>query len=490
MLPNMSPQFLGHLIARRRRVVGAVLAVVMALYGLLVLTRPSQYESTASIIVKVGDQDMAMPDLVSEQQARGASATLAGNLAEKLINAAQLIITSEDVLKVALERVGVGKVYPDIALEAKQLKAPVLKIGVDRLLKDTTVTVNINTNVIRLSLFNEDPAVARLTLEALIAATIEKQALITRDPRLKFLESKLQALKVQGDAAQEQVLAFRQKTQITAFYEERSLLLKQRDETEVSLSQLQADLVAAKGRVQAIEVSLGATPERVELSDENDLMQRQIDEAQARVSAAQARYEAGKQRFAAGNPELLDEAAQLRAATVSLRKLRARPTARHRFGVNPLHQELKAELSKARSDVEASGAAIEERQLQLKKISERLGYLDSQELTMRELESQRESIGQEYRSYLQRVQSARIVTDMNIAGISSLGVLQRPTLPYKTARPRKLLLFVLALLAGFVASIGLCLLVERVDSTISLSEDVEAATGLPLLGVIDLRSTK
>jgi len=488
MLPSISPRYLGHLIVRRRRIVGAVLAVVMALYGLLVLTQPSQYESTASIMVKVADQDMAMPDLVSEQQARGAS--LAGNLAEKVINSAQLIITSEDVLKVALEKVGVSKVYPDIALEAKRLHAPVLKAGIDRMLKDITVTVNINTNVIRLSLFNEDPNIARLTLEALITATIQKQALITRDPRLKFLESKLQALKEQGDAAQEQVLAFRQKTQITAFYEERSLLLKQRDETEVSLSQLQADLVAARGRVQAIERSLGATPDRVELSDENDLMQRQIDEAQARVSAAQARYEAGKQRFAEGNPELLDQAAQLRAATESLRELQGQPTARHRFGVNPLHQDLKAELTKARSDVEASGASIEQRQLQLKKISERLGYLDSQELTMRELESRRESVAQDYRSYLQRVQSARIVADMNVAGFSSLGVLQSATLPYQTARPRKLLLFVLALLAGLIASVGLCLLVERADSTLSLAEEVETATGLPLLGVIDLRSTK
>jgi polysaccharide biosynthesis transport protein len=412
------------------------------------------------------------------------------NLAEKLINAAQLIITSEDVLMAALRKIGVEKVYDGIVEEATRSKTPAIKLAADRLGKDIAVSVNINTNVLRLSLFNVEPAVAQSALQALIAATVEKQASVMRDPRLKFLETKLAALKKEADQTQQAVLAFRQRTKITAFYEERSLLLKQRDETQLRLSQSQADLVATEGRAHAIGKSLRKTPERIELSNENDSMQRQLDDAQGRVAAAQARYEAARQRFAEGNPELIDQRLQMTSASSSLRSLKRRPTARRRFGQNPLHQNLTEELAKASSDAKAHTQAIKERKLQLDQINERLGYLDSQELTMRELEHRRESVDQDYRAYMQRVQSARIVTDMNLAGITSLSVLQPPTLPYETARPRKLLLFVLALLAGLVGAVAICLLMERYDETVARPEDVEAAVGLPLLGAVNLQRTR
>src|ERR1700750_1113214 len=103
MLTSLSPRNLSYLVFKRMRVFLGVLTVSLSLYCGLVLTQKSQYESTASILVKVVDQEVVSPDGFSEQQGRNAASS--ANMAKQIINSEQVIITSEDVLRSALQRV-------------------------------------------------------------------------------------------------------------------------------------------------------------------------------------------------------------------------------------------------------------------------------------------------------------------------------------------------------------------------------------------------
>jgi uncharacterized protein involved in exopolysaccharide biosynthesis len=483
MLTSLSPANLSYLIFKRLRVFLGVLTVSISLYCGLVLTQKSQYESTASVLVKVVDQEMVTPDQFNEQQGR--SAPSQANMAKQIINSEQVIITSEDVLKSALERIGVAKVYPDIAEASSKAHVPQMTLAVERLLKDISISVNNDTNVLMLSLFNADPRVARGALQALVAATVDKQALVMRDPRLQFLETKLASLKGESDKARQTLLEFKQRTRITSFDEERTLLLKQRDETQLRLGALQSDLVAAEGRGAVLKETLSVTPNQIPLSNENDLTVRQVDEARSRLTSIEAQYQAARQRFTADNPELRDLSAQLEGARQNYSDLSKLPSSRVRTGANPLSQRISADLSTARSEADAQRNAVKERQRQLESINARLAYLDTNEAALRELERRWGVSDKDYQSYLTRVQSARIVNDMNQAGITNLSMVQAPSMPYKPARPKKLLLFVLALFAGLAGGLALCLLMEMLDDTIALPEQVEALTGLPLLAVVD-----
>jgi len=406
-------------------------------------------------------------------------------MAKQIINSEQVIITSEDVLRSALERVGVSKVYPDIAKDAAKARVPQMTLAVEKLLKDISISVNNDTNVLMLSLFNTDARVARAALSALVAATIDKQALVMRDPRLQFLENKLASLKNDADKARQTLLEYKQRTRITSFDEERSLLLKQRDETQLRLGALQSELVAAEGRGAVLRTTLSSTPDQITLSNENDLTLRQVDEARSRLTSIEAQYQAARQRFTSDNPELQDLAAQLDAARRNLQDMTKVSTARVRTGANPLSQRISADLSTARSEADAHRNAIKERERQLEDINNRLAFLDNNEAMLRELERRWGVADKDYQSYLTRVQSARILNDMNQAGITNLSIVQAPSMPYKPARPKKLLLFVLALFAGLAGGLALCLLLEMLDDTIALPEQVEALTGLPLLAVVD-----
>ncbi len=483
MVISFSPRHLSYLVFKRRKVFLGTLATALALYSGLVLTQKSQFESTSSIVVKIVDTDVAMPQRFSDQN--GALASSFSQLAKEVINSVQVVITSPDVLDKTINKVGIETVYPRLTAKAQKARLPVNTLAIEKLLQDISVRVNNETNVLQLSVFNTSPTVARATLQALVTATIAKHAMVMRDPRLQFLERKLATLKNEADSAEQATLQFKQKTGISSFDEERSLLLKQRDTTQNSRNEIQAQLFASTGRAKSLETFLANTPKAIAITDENDRMQRQMDVARERLTTAQTRYEAAKQRFTEGNPELIDQAAQLESAKRDFEAIGAQSNSRVRTGANPVNQALSQSFSTAKSDTTAMKAAIEERDTQLLQIDKRLNFLNQNEITMRELERRRDLAEREYRSYLERAQSARIVSDMNDAGLTSLSVLQAPTLPYQPARPRKFLMLLLALFAGLAGGLALCLFLESMDDTLALPEQVETAIGLPLLAVVN-----
>jgi uncharacterized protein involved in exopolysaccharide biosynthesis len=483
VVTNFSIRHLSYVLFRRRRLFFGTLVVALALYGGLILTQKSQYESQASIVVKVVDQDIANPDRLTEQE--GIRASSFANLAKETINSVQVVVTSEDVLTNALSKVGIDNVYPRLKAKAAKNKIPLRNLATAQLLEDISVKVNTDTNVLTMSLYNTDPQIARTTLQSLITATVTKHASVMRDPRIQFLERKLQMLKKEADASQQAVLEFKQKAGISSFEEERTLLLRQRDSTQTSRNAIQADMLAATGRLGSLQDSLGRTSNTIALSDENDNVARQRDNARAALASAQARFEAARQRFREGNPELIDQEAQLKLAQEQYDKVSSESGSRLRLGVNPVAQALSQSSSTVKSDATGLKAALAERDAQLQQIDARIAYLNTNEIQVRELERRRDLAEREYRSYLERAQSARMVSDMNDAGITSLSVLQAPTLPYEPARPKKFLLLLMTLFVGFAGGLALCVFMESMDDTLALPEQVETAVGLPLLAVIN-----
>jgi len=486
VLKSLSLRNLAHLTFKRRRTFLGALIVPPLLCAAVVLPQKSQYESYASLMVKIIDQEVVAPDLLSQQQS--SSALSSSTLAKQIISSEMLIITSGDVVKKAIERVGVEKVYPDIQEAAKKARVPVMEMAAERFSKDMTVKPSGETNVLALSVFNSDAKVAQTLLRSLISATMEKQASVLRDPRTDFLERKLETLRQEADVAKRALAEFKRRTRITSFDEERTLLLRQRDDVQLRLSQTRAELAASTGRGEALQGSLAATPDEVALSDENDRAQRALDQAQGRLTAARARYENAKRRFTANNPELIDIGNEVAAAEKEVETVSKQSMSRVRKGLNPLAQQLSGGLSTARSEATAAKVAVKERERQLESINARLAYLDSSEIELRELENKQNLADSSYKSYQQRAESARIVHDMNEAGISGLSIVEQPTLPYKAARPRKGFLIGLALAAGLVAGLGLCLLRETLDDTISFPEELEDVLGLPVLASVKLKN--
>jgi polysaccharide biosynthesis protein PslE len=464
---------------RRKEAIAIAALVPLVLFGVLVLPKSSEYESAATLLVKVVDQDVATPDRLAEHEDR--SAAFASNMAKQVINSELMIIGSEDVRRSALDAMGIDTVYPSLASQPSNKK---MDLALEKLAKDFTASVANETSVIQLSVFNVSPDVARQTLQALLDAIVDKQASIMRDPRTQFLQEKLESLRGEVVAAQQALLKYKQDAQVTSLEQERGLLLKQRDEIESDLNAARAQLVGAAAREGALQKLLGSTPKLVAVSDESESMRKLLDDEQERAAAARAQVHGGSGRASE------EQQRRLREAEARVQDLRRQSTDRARRETNPVAQRIQVDLSVARSEGSAARQTAQEREEQLLAINSRLARLDVTELKLKELERHETMLERDYKSYLERVQSANIMSAMNKAGITNLRVLQAPTLPHRPSRPRKLILFVLTLLACAVCGLAVCLVLEYTDDRFAEPDQVESVLGIPILSTITQKNRR
>lgn len=486
---QLHPRALVYLLFRRRWLFLGVASLCVGLAAAKVALREPSFESSARIMAKVVESDVAIPDTVLEQ--RPSSVATSMNFAMQIVQSQLALLTSRDVLKTAVESVGVARAYPRLVEAAAESSGPVetqtplTEYAVKRLGADLTVQVQQNSSVLLAAVRNERPEIAQALLKALIAAYFDQQALINRDPRSAFLESQIEDLRTRVGLANDALQAFKRETGITSLEAERNLLLEQRDGVEASLNEAEAALTAARQKTATLGARLGNTPASVPLSNENDRVLKQADEARSRLAAAEIRYRQATQTFAEGNPELDDARAQYEVVRRLYDEVNGASQERVRTGANPVHQQLQSEIGLVQAEVTAQEGAIAERRKQLERLNERLAYLDTHEVALFDLQSRHDAAKRDFQAYVGQLEQARLVDRLNEARITSLGVLQQPTLPFEPSQPSAALLLILATVAGVMAGIGACLVIDALDRTFSLPGDVESALGVPVLFTLD-----
>jgi len=475
---QLTPRNVAFILFKRRKAFTLFFAAVSLLTVLYVTLVPWRYESTAAIVVKVDEQNLADPKL---QQPAGQAQPQANlDLAKYIVNSHVDILESTDVARAALLKLGIATVYPKIAANPPWFFGTVLDAATTRFEKDLDVKVDKDSNTLLVGLYNDDPAVAQEALKTLIAAFMDKQARVMRDPLSDFMKEQLAAARALVDKAQTAYLDYRQQAGVSSLTDERSLLLNQRDDIEESISDAEAKFASARSSRDALRASLAAMPQDIQLSNENDQILRQADSARDRLATAEQRYLEAKQSFAPDNPLLQDARAEVDLARQNFETIAKSPAGRVRSGANPVRQTLETQLRQTEADLAAEQAATEQWQDNLKSVQARLDHIDQVEGEMSNLQRQLDVAVDDYKAYLARTEEARISEALNRQRITSLGVSQEPNLPYQP-KPAIPLVLALAVLVGFAGGVALCFALELGDATIGMPEQVEPRIGLPVL---------
>jgi uncharacterized protein involved in exopolysaccharide biosynthesis len=482
MVLEMSPRTLVRVFLRRKFVFLIVASGIVAAAAIYLVLATPQYESDADVLVNVGSQDIAAPVLSGSAP----EPQTGSDMAKSIVNSQALVMKSVDVVRSAIEQVGIDRLYPTIAATAPDTDTA-MAAAVDRVIvHDLDVRVAKETNILEAAVQNPRADVAQQYLGALIRAFMGKQAEATREPRLGFLNEQLADLSRQVDVAQQAMLAYKRQSGIGSLDQERELVLKQRDAIEQSVSAALAQLESAKGREAALTAALAATPPTIPLDNENDGNTRELGDASARLAAAEARYRAAQQTYAPGNVLLQDARSQLDLARADYGRYAGASTARVRTGVNTVYQTLQTAQQQAHADAVAFQNAVDTWRTQLAAINGRVDHFNAVEGRMLELQRKLDVATQNYTTYLGRAEAAKISDDLNNARITSVAVVQRPTLPLRPGRPKTKLILVLAVVVGLVAGASCCLLLELYDDRISLYPQFDELAGLPILAALPL----
>jgi capsular exopolysaccharide synthesis family protein len=277
------------------------------------------------------------------------------------------------------------------------------------------------------------------------------------------------------------------------FLEQRLQQLKQRlQDSERSLVRY-----AANERIINIPVSNSAgqegSTERPLVAEDLSASNRELNDATAARIAAQSRLRgSGGTTTEALNNQAISS---LRTKRAELASDYALMTAKFDPGYPParaladqigaLDRSIATEENRVRSTLQAAYNAASAREAGLR---QRVNGLESDlvdlrgrtiqyNIFQREVDTNR----QLYDALLQRYKEIGIAGGV---GVNNISVVDRAKVPERPSSPRLLVNLLVSILIGGLAGAGLAVVLEQLDQTVSDPRELEAALGLPLLGVI------
>jgi uncharacterized protein involved in exopolysaccharide biosynthesis len=332
------------------------------------------------------------------------------------------ILQSRDLLRALVNHFTPERIYPDLVASIKPsesgTEAAITKMQTDSLV----VRVAPNSTVIDVALFNRDPQLAADILNKMFQLLIKRESELFNKPQLDLLNAQLKQAREKLDRSQLALQQAKEKTAVSNIDEEIRRLLEQKTNA-VNVAMMGLD--RAKDRLellQAEETRLLATYQ----SDSPNVqrLRQSIGNAQAQVSQRQADLRQGG-------------------------------------GGNSSANLLTAEASR---------------------VEKRIAELESARTQINDLQRQVEIDDADYRNYAARSESARIEALLNEQKVSRVEVMETPNVPTRHARPRRLVVILLAVMAGAIFASAAAIIKETFDEGFTTPGQLAAALRLPVMG--------
>ena len=317
-----------------------------------------------------------------------------------------------------------------------------------------------NSRLVRINFDSPDPQlaarIANTIAVAFINLNLERRMEATSYART-FLEERLQQIKVKLEDSEKQLNAFTRREGIVKPDEK-----QQSPETQVlgeftsALAKAQSERIRAETLYQQARGGDAASAAAVV---DNALVQ----EYKTRKSKLEGDYQEGLKTYKPGYPKMQQIESQID-------ELQAK-----------INQEIKATIGALKANYDA---ALAQEILLAAKLKESkqtvLGGQDSNfqyNLLKREVDTNR----QLYDSLLQRYKEIGVAGGVGTNNVTVVDKAKVPGFPFK---PRLTFNLMIALFIGLAGGIALALLLEHLDDTIKLPDDMEKFLGLPVLGII------
>jgi len=446
-------QFLSILRARKWAAL-LVFALVVATTVVVSLLLPKQYKGEASVVIDV------KPDPVT--------AMMSPAMAMPSFMATQVDIMTSD--RVALRVIRDLKLLDSPQIREQwqdetEGKGTIEQWAIQLLQKQLDVKPSRESNVIQISYKSPDPrfaaGLANAFAQAYIATTLELRV----DPAKQFSTFFAAQSKESREALE------RAQTKVSAFQRAKGIIAtdERLDVENARLNELSSQLV----QIQAIASESGSRQVQAQGS-QGDRMQEVLNNPligglKADLTRNEARLQELNSKFGDNHPQVVE-------AKANIAELRSRIDAEIRRvtgGVAITNTINKQREAQVRRELDAQRAKV----LQMKAVR------DEGQVLVREVENAQRS----YDSLMARATQTSLESQSTQSYANMLTQAQPPSEP---ASPKLVLNTALAVFLGALLAVGVALLLELSDRRVRAPEDVVAALGLPVLGVLPKPNAK
>ena len=406
------------------------------------LTLKKTYTAYSSVLVQLGQEYVYNPGV--GDAGRGAAAS-----AGQIIQSELSILNSTTVKERALEKLGLGKVYPKLAKAydegGREQKRKRFAAAIETMTDNFNVETAPETSLVQTSFGHPDAQTASLMLNTLIEEYLlqRKAVLVGADSgvlseQLGLFEGRL----AQADAAYQQFLA---EAGVGDFETEKA-----------SLAQVYASLLNERYSIQAqlseVQGRLGVTSQQAaQAQPEIGLYQDTDPTATNRLSQLMVERQDLLSRYRPDSQPVRELDQKIGALQAMIAAGGGAGVAARRIGPNPVFQSLTTE----KNQLEAQAASLRSRQAavnaDLAQVAARRQRLTALEPRNQELMRERDILATNVRSLGARAQESQAARAIAMKGENSVRVVERAYTPTKGKSLRKAVLALGVLFGAFSA---------------------------------------
>jgi polysaccharide biosynthesis transport protein len=332
---------------------------------------------------------------------------------------------------------------------------------VDRLLRSLSVQPVRGSRIVKIAISHPDPELAQKIAngyaEAFIADNLDRRYDATSYAR-KFLEDRLQQLKIKLEDSERQAVKYAEQQGIINFDDNKNLASSDLEEVNKKLGEVRAERIKAEQLWKQAQATSGLGLKEI-------LESPAIQENRKLRSELAAQYQQKLAVFKPAFPEMVQLRNQIRE----------------------LDRAMQSEVQAIKSSIEASylTARQQEEELTAQLTSTKSDVVDQRNRSIqynilrREVDTNR----QLYDGLLQRYKEIGV---SGAVGTNNISIVDRPTRPLFPSSPNLPLNVIMALMAGILLGCLIALILDYVDDTFKSPEDVERDVGMPVIGVVPM----
>ncbi len=403
-----------------------VVFLVIAATGIgISLSIPELYEGRASILVKFGQEFMYRPETPGRAE-RGMSQ-------EQAMNNEIKILTNVDLAKTVVTVVRNQESFPEWKVPATP-DSRLTEIAASTFTKNLSAYPVLKSSVIEVAYKHENPIVAAQAVNALIEHFKDKHIDVYSDPKSSFLEEQTGSFSERLKKAEDKLQSFKQSHQVYSLDEQRNSLWQQRVSFDTNLRDTQTQIRQIEERM-AIVRSQNWQPEGTQ-------------ESRTRLAALQIKERELLEKYTENSRMVQSVRNEMNAVKESDRKLVEEA---RRIELSKLRGELAVLQAKAKWASPPGGpdwrviAGPGFARKRIHKPEKEMGTHEAQ-----------------YKTYLNKLEEARILDDLNKRKMTNVSVLQTASVPISPVKSKKQQYMLASIILALGAAFGLAFVREKI----------------------------
>lgn len=452
-----------HILLRRKWVVGCFLLIVMTLVTIITLRMPAMYISSGRIsVARENPEVMGLHNAESDMNATGAF----DDISILLETQVQVLRSQQLAVDVArrLRAGSNGGSIPEVAsnnlteVNGTAVSAEDMALA-GRVRGGLDVSIVPKTQIIEIRYKDGDPQFAAKVVQAYIDSYLENNFKVkfqSISKTTEWLTQQLSDLQMKVEVSQEKLVRYQREHNIVGTDEKQNIVTSRLEDLNKQYTDAETDRIQKQARLDGAK---SGDPELIAKSDAGGLISRlRSEEADINSKLAQLTVQ-----FGPSYPrvqELKSQQQQVQTEIASEQK--------------KLLMSLNSDYEIAVGREKMLRSALEKQKTEANNLNESAIQYN---LLKRDVDTNR----QLYEGLLQRLKEAGVVAGLKSSNVTVIDQARVPRSPSEPNVPRNL---GLGFFVGLLGGIGLAILLELMDNTVNLPEDVEIASGLPVIGVV------